>query len=131
MITLSGKWRVFRNNFPRLHPWQDVSPQEGYAILQLLEFEAKCAHFLNFILGRGVFAYDGNFRKIFLTFPFGYRVPYKKIGLFCVLFAAQRGLEPKKVAEGVGLTPRLFGLRSGLQTLTSRQRWSCTDLRRI
>ena len=64
--------------------------------MQLLEFGAKCAHFLNFILGCGVFAYEGIFRKIFLTFPFGYRVPYKKIGLFCVLFYGTEGIGTEK-----------------------------------
>ena len=64
--------------------------------MQLSKFGAKCAPFLNFILGCGVFAYGGFFRKMFLTFPFGYRVLYKKIGLFCVLFYGTEGAGSKK-----------------------------------
>ena len=64
--------------------------------MQLWVFWAKCAHFLNFIMGCGVFAYDGIFRKMFLTFPFGYRVPCKKIGLFCVLFYGTEGIGTEK-----------------------------------
>ena len=76
MFLVSLRWRqkVFRGVFL----WPAVGKSDsffwGCAIMQLFLCGAKCAHFLNFIPRCGVFAYKGFFRKMFLTFPFGYRI---------------------------------------------------------